>query len=42
MYGKLNNKAFDLLVKMLEKDPSKRISADCALTHPYFYPDMDI
>jgi serine/threonine protein kinase len=42
MYGRLNNKAFDLLTKMLEKDPSNRISAENALAHPYFYPDMDI
>lgn len=27
---------------MLEKDPSNRISAENALSHPYFYPDMDI
>jgi len=27
---------------MLEKDPSHRISAESALTHPYFFPDMDI
>lgn len=27
---------------MLEKDPSKRISAELALNHPYFTGEMDI
>ena len=34
--------AFDLLTKMLEIDPSRRISADSALSHPYFAEAMDI
>ena len=38
----MDPKTFDLLTKMLEKDPSKRITADVALSHPYFLGDMDI
>lgn len=29
-------------MKMLEKDPQKRISAESALNHPFFVSDMDI
>eukprot|EP00245_Coleochaete_scutata_P009911 TRINITY_DN336_c0_g1_i2.p1 TRINITY_DN336_c0_g1~~TRINITY_DN336_c0_g1_i2.p1 ORF type:complete len:304 (-),score=63.48 TRINITY_DN336_c0_g1_i2:966-1877(-) len=32
----LNDKGIDLLAKMLQYDPSKRISAKEALNHPYF------
>lgn len=42
MYSKLPSKTLDLLVKMLEKDPLKRISADGALNHPYFSSEMEI
>lgn len=38
----MNPKAFDLLTKMLDKDPTKRISAEAALNHQYFSGDMDI
>jgi serine/threonine protein kinase len=31
----------DLLGKMLEKDPRKRISAENAVNHPYLFPHMD-
>ncbi len=35
-YQEISPLALDLLKKMLEKDPSKRISAKKALTHVYF------
>ena len=38
----MNPKAFDLLTKMLDKDPTKRISAEAALNHQYFSGDMDV
>ena len=41
MYNKVSYKAFDLLTKMLEKDPRKRITTEKALSHPFFM-DMDI
>ena len=41
MYNNISYKAFDLLTKMLEKDPRKRITAEKALIHPFFI-DMDI
>ena len=41
IYSNVSYKAFDLLTKMLEKDPSQRISAEKALIHPFFI-DMDI
>ena len=36
VYNTLPLHTFDLLTRMLEKDPSRRISADTALNHPYF------
>jgi serine/threonine protein kinase len=42
MYSRLPSKTLDLLVKMLEKDPAKRISAEGALVHPYFCSNMDL
>jgi len=42
MHQKLNPLVMDLLAKMLEKDPRKRISAEGALNHPYFNNEMDI
>ena len=41
MYNNITYKAFDLLTKMLEKDPRKRITAEKALIHPFFI-EMDI
>jgi calcium-dependent protein kinase len=35
-YTKLPPAAFELLTRMLEKDPARRISAETALVHPYF------
>ena len=32
----LSNNGMDLLLRLLEFDPAKRISADEALDHPYF------
>ena len=31
----------DLMKKMLEKDPNKRISANEALNHPYFKDNLE-
>ena len=36
---RLNSDALDLLEKMLELNPKKRISISKALEHPYFYPE---
>ena len=36
MYANVDRKTFDLLRKMLEKDPARRISAETALKHAYF------
>jgi serine/threonine protein kinase len=36
MWFEVSKNAKDLLAKMLEKDPYKRISADSALQHPWF------
>ena len=41
MYNNVSYKTFDLLTKMLEKDPRKLITAEKALSHPFFM-DMDI
>ena len=41
VYSQINYKAFDLLTKMLEKNPQKRISAEKALIHPFFN-EMDV
>ena len=41
IYNSISYKTFDLLTKMLEKDPRKRITAEKALIHPFFI-DMDI
>lgn len=38
----MNPKTIDLLTKMLEKDPSKRISAEAALNHSYFMSEMEV
>jgi serine/threonine protein kinase len=38
----LPSKTLDLLVRMLEKDPHKRISADGALNHAYFQSEMEV
>lgn len=32
----------DLLAKMLEKEPHRRISAEEALYHPYFSSEMEV
>jgi serine/threonine protein kinase len=42
IYSKIPPTTLDLLAKMLEKDPLKRISADGALNHPYFTSEMEI
>jgi calcium-dependent protein kinase len=42
IWGKVTKNAKDLITKMLEKDPYKRISADEALTHPWFRENIDI
>ena len=36
MFSTMCPEVFDLFVKLLEYDPSKRISAKEALNHPYF------
>jgi serine/threonine protein kinase len=41
-YSKLPSKTLDLLVRMLENDPQRRITAEGALNHPYFISDMDL
>jgi serine/threonine protein kinase len=41
-YSELPSKTLDLLVKMLERDPLKRITSEAALTHPFFATEMDI
>jgi len=40
IYSKLSPRTLDLLTKMLEKDPLKRVSADSALNHSYFTGEM--
>lgn len=46
MFSKASNDALDLLTKMLELDPGKRISVENALAHPYLKelhdPDKEI
>lgn len=42
MYSKITPIVKDLLIKMLEKNPYKRITADAALNHPYFTGMMEI
>lgn len=41
-YSKLPPRAYDLLTRMLEKDPLRRISAEAALNHPYFLSEMEV
>lgn len=42
LYSKIPSNALDLLVKMLERDPKRRLSAEAALNHSFFSNEMDI
>lgn len=39
---KLNSQGWDILKKMLEKDPKKRISIEKVLDHPFIKSEYDI
>lgn len=41
-YKKIPRDTLDLLMRMLEKDPRKRMNADDALQHPYFNNMMEL
>lgn len=42
MYSKVPSKTLDLLIKMLQKDPQHRITAEGALAHAFFASEMDV